>query len=68
MAQPDFPIKKGDVVTFTFENHSQRDIPIHPKIYRIREDVTWREVLRDHLAEKLRKTRTLNGILYFHIP
>eukprot|EP00026_Physarum_polycephalum_P001919 Phypoly_transcript_01922.p1 GENE.Phypoly_transcript_01922~~Phypoly_transcript_01922.p1 ORF type:complete len:959 (+),score=104.66 Phypoly_transcript_01922:166-3042(+) len=40
--------KKGDVVTFTFENFSNRSLPINPEISRVREDLTWRDVLRLH--------------------
>eukprot|EP00026_Physarum_polycephalum_P002518 Phypoly_transcript_02525.p1 GENE.Phypoly_transcript_02525~~Phypoly_transcript_02525.p1 ORF type:complete len:833 (+),score=92.99 Phypoly_transcript_02525:54-2552(+) len=38
--------KKGDIVTFTYESISQRSMPVNMKIYRIRYDLTWKEVLR----------------------
>eukprot|EP00026_Physarum_polycephalum_P001342 Phypoly_transcript_01343.p1 GENE.Phypoly_transcript_01343~~Phypoly_transcript_01343.p1 ORF type:complete len:974 (+),score=101.70 Phypoly_transcript_01343:154-3075(+) len=38
-------LAKGDIATFTYENYSRYAIPINPKIYRIRDDVTWEEVV-----------------------
>eukprot|EP00026_Physarum_polycephalum_P005354 Phypoly_transcript_05386.p1 GENE.Phypoly_transcript_05386~~Phypoly_transcript_05386.p1 ORF type:complete len:586 (+),score=95.25 Phypoly_transcript_05386:3-1760(+) len=36
----------GDVVTFTYEKNSRRDIPVRPKIVRSRTDVSWEEILK----------------------
>ena len=36
--------KIGDVVTFSYENVSQRNIPLDPKICRVRHDVRWEDV------------------------
>jgi hypothetical protein len=38
-------LTKGDIATFTYENFSRFAIPINPKIYRIRDDVTWQQVI-----------------------
>eukprot|EP00026_Physarum_polycephalum_P000538 Phypoly_transcript_00539.p1 GENE.Phypoly_transcript_00539~~Phypoly_transcript_00539.p1 ORF type:complete len:959 (+),score=132.38 Phypoly_transcript_00539:57-2933(+) len=42
----------GDVVTFSYESNARRDVPISPKIYRIRTDLSWREVVENAAAEK----------------
>lgn len=47
----------GDVVTFSYESNARRDVPIGPKIYRIRTDLSWREVVANTAAEK----KFLNG-------
>jgi hypothetical protein len=39
---------RGDIVTFTYDSFSRRALPINPKIFRKRSDVTWEEVLRNH--------------------
>lgn len=35
--------KRGDVVTFTYDNFVS--VPINPRILRVREDMSWAEVL-----------------------
>jgi hypothetical protein len=42
----------GDVVTFSFENNSRRDTPHNPKIYKLRRDVEWEEVVYSSFEEK----------------
>jgi hypothetical protein len=42
----------GDVVTFSFENYARRDLPVSPKIYRIRTDVSWDDVVHSYVKEK----------------
>jgi hypothetical protein len=54
------PIRRGDVVTFVFENYSKISNPVNPKIVRKRTDVSWNNVLRDFQRE-LRKDP--NGLL-----
>jgi hypothetical protein len=41
--------KMGDIVTFEHEIFSRREIPTTPKIVRIRKDVNWEDVVRDHV-------------------
>jgi hypothetical protein len=48
----------GDIVSFSYECHARRDIPVNPKIYRIRTDVSWEEVVCNSAKEKT----FLNGI------
>jgi len=43
--------KVGNVVTFTYENFSRRALPVNPQILRIREDVSWEEVLFNHVHD-----------------
>lgn len=45
-------ISKGDIVSFSFEGHAKRDIPVNPKIYRIRYDLSWKDVLSSSASEK----------------
>eukprot|EP00026_Physarum_polycephalum_P003063 Phypoly_transcript_03072.p1 GENE.Phypoly_transcript_03072~~Phypoly_transcript_03072.p1 ORF type:complete len:815 (+),score=91.36 Phypoly_transcript_03072:101-2545(+) len=37
----------GAIVTFSYEKHSQKDILQNPKIYRLRHDLSWQDVLRN---------------------
>ena len=39
----------GDIVSFSFETYSRRDTPVHPKILRIRQDITWQNVIHNFL-------------------
>lgn len=65
LGQPDSEIsqklKIGDIVTFTYEYHSRVDVPVNPQIMRVRQDLTWRDVLRDNANEMQKE---LNGILF----
>eukprot|EP00026_Physarum_polycephalum_P000339 Phypoly_transcript_00339.p1 GENE.Phypoly_transcript_00339~~Phypoly_transcript_00339.p1 ORF type:complete len:1688 (+),score=210.60 Phypoly_transcript_00339:78-5141(+) len=44
--------KRGDVVSFSFESFSNRSVPINPEIFRIRQDLTWRDVMLGFLNER----------------
>eukprot|EP00026_Physarum_polycephalum_P000178 Phypoly_transcript_00178.p1 GENE.Phypoly_transcript_00178~~Phypoly_transcript_00178.p1 ORF type:complete len:1068 (-),score=137.60 Phypoly_transcript_00178:3031-5769(-) len=46
-------VSVGDIVTFSYENQAKKDIPTNPKIYRIRNDVSWKDVV--HLFYKDKK-------------
>ena len=52
----------GDIVSFTFENNARVDIPVHPRVFRRREDLDWEEVVQSSLAER----KFLNGALFFY--
>jgi DNA ligase-1 len=41
------PPKPGDVISFNYETYSSKDLPANPKIYRIRKDVVWDDILED---------------------
>jgi hypothetical protein len=54
----------GDVVTFSYESHARRDLPVNPKIFRIRTDVTWEEVVYNSSLER----QYLNGNPFLSCP
>lgn len=51
------PPESGDIVSFSCENHARSEVPVNPKIYRIRQDLTWPEVVRNEAEE----SKYLNG-------
>jgi hypothetical protein len=53
---PDLAV--GDVVSFAYENYARRDLPMNPKIYRIRTDLSWQEVVYSAVKEE----KTLMGM------
>lgn len=54
--------KKGAIVTFAYDNYTQGCAPVNPKLVRLREDVSWDDVINDHLSQSPRPL-ILNGIL-----
>ena len=42
----------GDVVTFSYNHHSQRHIPVNPIIFKIRADVLWEDVVQLFFMEQ----------------
>ena len=57
---------KGEVVTFSYEVSTRRELPVNPVITKIRGDITWEDVLLSHLTElKLQNTGTLLWILLY---
>lgn len=52
----------GEVVTFSYDTMARRDIPTSPRIFRIRKDVSWEEVVQNYSREK--KTLTGTHSLY----
>ena len=51
-------ISVGDIVTFSYENNAKRNVPVNPKIFRIRTDLLWKDVVQLFYKEK----RHLNGM------
>ena len=49
----------GEIVSFSFESHARRDVPVRPKIYRIRTDVSWEDISWNLAHE----SRSLNGMM-----
>eukprot|EP00026_Physarum_polycephalum_P002833 Phypoly_transcript_02842.p1 GENE.Phypoly_transcript_02842~~Phypoly_transcript_02842.p1 ORF type:complete len:838 (+),score=97.84 Phypoly_transcript_02842:84-2597(+) len=49
--------KKGEIVTFEYENYSKRSVPVGPTIVRVRTDLTWRDVVRQHFQDEQAKIR-----------
>eukprot|EP00026_Physarum_polycephalum_P001164 Phypoly_transcript_01165.p1 GENE.Phypoly_transcript_01165~~Phypoly_transcript_01165.p1 ORF type:complete len:960 (+),score=125.04 Phypoly_transcript_01165:678-3557(+) len=37
--------KKGDIVTFSYDSYTNRNVPSNPTVYRIRTDVLWEDVV-----------------------
>jgi len=54
---PAKPIR-GDIVSFSYEQYARNMVPVSPKVFRIRTDVTWQDVVRNETGEQL----LLNGI------
>eukprot|EP00026_Physarum_polycephalum_P001070 Phypoly_transcript_01071.p1 GENE.Phypoly_transcript_01071~~Phypoly_transcript_01071.p1 ORF type:complete len:1197 (-),score=193.28 Phypoly_transcript_01071:69-3659(-) len=46
--EPGYTPKLGDIVTFEHDTFSRRDVPINPKIVRIRKDMNWEHVVYDY--------------------
>lgn len=40
-------LRRGMIVTFSFEAHSRRELPVNPKIMRIRQDLSWDDIMKD---------------------
>eukprot|EP00026_Physarum_polycephalum_P003600 Phypoly_transcript_03613.p1 GENE.Phypoly_transcript_03613~~Phypoly_transcript_03613.p1 ORF type:complete len:792 (+),score=79.66 Phypoly_transcript_03613:110-2377(+) len=47
---------KGDIVTFSYEVHARRELPVNAEIYRVRTDLSWKDVL----LNSLRESKSLN--------
>eukprot|EP00026_Physarum_polycephalum_P001864 Phypoly_transcript_01867.p1 GENE.Phypoly_transcript_01867~~Phypoly_transcript_01867.p1 ORF type:complete len:897 (+),score=81.10 Phypoly_transcript_01867:37-2727(+) len=46
--EPPLPnLKKGDVVTFSYDHFSSKGIPVKPKLLKIRTDVLWKDFFSD---------------------
>lgn len=40
----------GDIVTFSYERHARREVPVDAKVVRVRNDVVWEDIVRDHVS------------------
>jgi len=38
----------GDIVSFSFESRARTEIPLNPKIYRVRMDLSWNDLFGLH--------------------
>lgn len=43
--------KVGEIVTFSYEKNIRRDSPVNPRIYRIRNDLSWDDIVKDFHKE-----------------
>jgi hypothetical protein len=59
----DLKPKVGDIVTFSYEAYSVNSIPTNPAIIRIRSDLSWESIVREH-RESSRQSQFLNGIVF----
>lgn len=45
----------GDIVTFSYDNYSRKEVPVNPKIIRIRSDMSWQDVIKNDASERGKK-------------
>jgi hypothetical protein len=60
--------KIGQVVTFSYETMARRDVPTNPKIYRVRDDVDWNDLVHNFYKEKKVLNGTSSYSLFFFFP
>eukprot|EP00026_Physarum_polycephalum_P003023 Phypoly_transcript_03032.p1 GENE.Phypoly_transcript_03032~~Phypoly_transcript_03032.p1 ORF type:complete len:830 (+),score=97.20 Phypoly_transcript_03032:47-2536(+) len=48
-------LKKGDIVSFFYDNFTRAMLPVNPVVYRIRTDLEWKEVVSDFLRKNPQK-------------
>lgn len=53
-------VQVGDIVSFSYDSFSRRSIPINVKIFRIRKDLEWEQVIESYRKDS---TSKLNSIL-----
>jgi hypothetical protein len=51
----------GEVVTFSYENVTQKNIPLDPKICRVRHDILWEDVEQKCMLRKEERGREREG-------
>eukprot|EP00026_Physarum_polycephalum_P001243 Phypoly_transcript_01244.p1 GENE.Phypoly_transcript_01244~~Phypoly_transcript_01244.p1 ORF type:complete len:1086 (+),score=113.52 Phypoly_transcript_01244:74-3331(+) len=54
---PELKPKSGDVVSFSYDNYSRNAVPVNPFVYRIRMDLTWLHVVRNHYENATQSQR-----------
>eukprot|EP00026_Physarum_polycephalum_P000399 Phypoly_transcript_00400.p1 GENE.Phypoly_transcript_00400~~Phypoly_transcript_00400.p1 ORF type:complete len:1105 (+),score=129.94 Phypoly_transcript_00400:31-3345(+) len=59
-APGDYSPKKGEIVSFAFDNFSRRSVPVNPRILRQRTDVSWDDLVRDFRNSS--QARELNDV------
>jgi hypothetical protein len=63
LLSPPTPLQIGDVVTFSYDNYTRYSLPVDPKIYRVRPDLDWKDVLRNFHEQS--QSQTLNGMTFY---
>lgn len=48
----------GDIISFSFESNSRRELPVNPKIFRVRDDLSWSDVVSNFQKDR----QYLNGM------
>jgi len=43
--------KIGEVVSFSFENNTYRDVPLNPEVSRVRFDLLWEDAVQNFFRE-----------------
>jgi hypothetical protein len=46
------PPAMGDIVTFSYESQSRREVPINATIYRVRRDIAWLDVVNQYRRDE----------------
>lgn len=57
-------LEQGTIVTFEYENVSRSEVPIMPKLKRIRFDLRWEDVIHDRARES--NQLPIDGIINNH--
>ena len=57
------PPPLGTIVSVSFDNTARRDAPVNSKVYRIRSDLEWEEVMRSAMRDK--RLPQFNGTYHF---
>ena len=55
-------LREGDVVMFTYDNYSRYAVPINPRIYRVRTDVTWEHVVHNYHKDTQMQQLNIHGM------
>lgn len=67
-AKTNLNLKEGDIVSFKYTQTVKRDgciVPLSPTIYKVREDLTWDDVVKTHQSNtKKRVIQLLNKHTY----
>jgi hypothetical protein len=58
---PELMLKEGDIVTINYESFTQNSVPVNPKIYRVRKDISWGDVQFNYLSDATQDAQ-FNGI------
>ena len=45
-------LQRGDIVSFSYEKLSKTSLPVDPKIYKIRRDISWTDVIQSSKAQE----------------
>ena len=52
----------GAIVSFFYESYSRnRDVPVHPQVYRVRSDLSWQDVIKSTTEEEKYEDGMLRG-------
>jgi hypothetical protein len=54
----------GDVVSFSYERHARKEEPYNPKIFRIRTDVLWEDLVPNSVHKNEMGTLTKFTLKY----
>ena len=58
--------RKGDIVSFSYQNFSKNELPADPHVYRIREDLNWKDVVQNYL-EQASQPNFVNGMFILQL-